>query len=89
MTSPDKTDVYTKVTDRILADLEKGVRPWIKPWTANNAAGRILLPLRGEDTKRNLKHANGGPMISATQKPSCCDHASPCKSTLNKPAFCH
>ncbi len=46
MTSPDKTDVYTKVTDRILADLEKGVRPWMKPWSGNHAAGRILLPLR-------------------------------------------
>ncbi|AWK85984.1 ArdC family protein [Azospirillum thermophilum] len=42
----DRTDVYTRVTNRIRADLEKGVRPWIKPWDAGHAAGRITRPLR-------------------------------------------
>ncbi|MBP2292967.1 ArdC family protein [Azospirillum rugosum] len=42
----DRTDVYTRVTERIVADLEKGVRPWMKPWDAGNAAGRIARPLR-------------------------------------------
>lgn len=27
-----KTDVYQSVTDRIVAELEKGVAPWRKPW---------------------------------------------------------
>ncbi len=31
---------------KIVADLEQGVRPWLKPWNAEHAAGRILLPLR-------------------------------------------
>src|ERR1700722_9078495 len=41
-----KKDVYTRVTDRIIADLEQGVRPWMKPWHAEHAAGRITRPLR-------------------------------------------
>src|SRR5262249_13051492 len=28
------------------SELEKGVRPWIKPWHAEHAAGRITRPLR-------------------------------------------
>jgi antirestriction protein ArdC len=46
MPGTDKSDVYTKVTDRIIADLEKGVRPWMKPWNSGNAQARIILPLR-------------------------------------------
>ncbi|MBP2310730.1 ArdC family protein [Azospirillum soli] len=45
-TAPARADVYTRVTNRILADLEKGVRPWMRPWSAGNAAGRIVRPLR-------------------------------------------
>ena len=41
-----KQDVYQRVTDRIVSDLEQGVRPWIKPWNAEHAAGRIIRPLR-------------------------------------------
>jgi len=39
-------DVYSRVTNRIIADLEQGVRPWMKPWNAEHAAGRITRPLR-------------------------------------------
>ena len=45
MTSP-RADVYTRVTDRIVTELERGVRPWLKPWNAGNADGRITRPLR-------------------------------------------
>jgi len=31
MKTGPKTDVYIRVTDKIIADLEKGVRPWVKP----------------------------------------------------------
>ncbi len=41
-----RQDVYGRVTDRILADLERGVRPWLKPWSAANTEGRITRPLR-------------------------------------------
>lgn len=41
-----KSDIYQRVTDSIVAELEKGVRPWLKPWSGDNAAGRIMRPLR-------------------------------------------
>ena len=41
-----KQDVYSRITEKIVADLEKGVRPWLKPWHAEHAAGRIARPLR-------------------------------------------
>lgn len=40
------SDLYTRITEKILADLERGVRPWIKPWSTGSAAGPITRPLR-------------------------------------------
>jgi hypothetical protein len=42
-----KADIYQRITDQIVCELEKGVRPWLKPWNAEHAAGRITRPLRG------------------------------------------
>lgn len=39
-------DVYSRITNKIIADLEQGVRPWMRPWSAEHAAGRITRPLR-------------------------------------------
>lgn len=39
-------DIYTRITDQIVTALEQGVRPWMKPWNAEHAAGRITRPLR-------------------------------------------
>ena len=44
--SNERQDVYTRVTNKIIADLEQGVRTWMKPWNAGNTAGRITRPLR-------------------------------------------
>lgn len=44
--SSERQDVYTRITDKIIADLEQGVRTWMKPWNAGNTAGRITRPLR-------------------------------------------
>src|SRR6202167_1134790 len=41
-----KADGYERITGHIVAELEKGVRPWMKPWNAEHAAGRITRPLR-------------------------------------------
>ena len=46
MKNDNKQDVFTRVTQRIIADLEKGVRPWQQPWSGNNAASRVMRPLR-------------------------------------------
>jgi antirestriction protein ArdC len=45
-TMTPRADVYTHVTDTILAALEKGVRPWMQPWNAAHAAGPVSRPLR-------------------------------------------
>jgi antirestriction protein ArdC len=42
-----RTDIYERITNQIVSELEKGVRPWLKPWNAEHAAGRITRPLRG------------------------------------------
>ncbi|MGX7744026.1 ArdC family protein [Rhodopseudomonas parapalustris] len=41
-----REDIYARITDKIIADLEKGVRPWMRPWRAGNAALRVTRPLR-------------------------------------------
>jgi len=35
----NKVDIYEKVTATIIAQLEKGVAPWAKPWTGNGGNG--------------------------------------------------
>lgn len=43
---PTRQDIYTRVTNQIALQLEKGVRPWIKPWSVEHTAGRITRPRR-------------------------------------------
>ena len=42
----ERKDVYSRITAQIVEYLEKGVRPWTRPWSAEHAAGRITRPLR-------------------------------------------
>jgi len=46
MQRTDKQDIYTRITNQIVSHLEKGVKPWVRPWNAEHAAGRITRPLR-------------------------------------------
>jgi antirestriction protein ArdC len=41
-----RADIYARITDRIIRDLERGVRPWTRPWSVANTACRITRPLR-------------------------------------------
>jgi len=41
-----RQDVYSRITSQIVTSLEQGVRPWVKSWNAEHAAGRITRPLR-------------------------------------------
>lgn len=41
-----KQDVYTRITNQIIAALEEGVKPWTQPWNAAHAAGHVSRPLR-------------------------------------------
>ena len=49
MTRKDETtrkDIYTRITDQIIAALEQGIKPWTQPWNAAHAAGPVSRPLR-------------------------------------------
>ena len=46
MQRTEKQDIYTRITNQIVSHLEKGVRPWVRPWNTEHAAGRITRPLR-------------------------------------------
>ena len=39
-------EVYSRITNKIITDLEHGVRPWHRPWNAEHAVGGITRPLR-------------------------------------------
>jgi len=42
----NQTDVYSRITNQIIADLEKGVKSWTKPWKGGDANSRITMPRR-------------------------------------------
>lgn len=44
--SPDKPDIYSRVTHQIISFLKAGTRPWIQPWHSTHAAGPVSRPLR-------------------------------------------
>ena len=59
-----RSDIYAHVTNRIISDLDNGVRPWHKPWNAGNTEGRITRPLRHNGVGGNDFFLRGG-FISA------------------------
>ena len=42
----EKQDVYSRVTDKIIADIEGGNLTWLQPWQAGHKAGPVSRPLR-------------------------------------------
>jgi antirestriction protein ArdC len=42
----ETADVYTRVTNKILADLERGNLTWLQPWQAGHQAGPVSRPRR-------------------------------------------
>lgn len=42
-----KRDIYQTITDKIIADLERNVRPWHRPWTGGKAASSRPLRANG------------------------------------------
>ena len=67
-----RADIYTRITDKIVAELERGVRPWMKPWNAEHAAGRITKPLR-----HNGQAYNGINIIMLWHAAMACDYSAP------------
>ena len=42
--------IYQEITDSIIAELEKGAAPWVKPWNAPMGADKNIIsqkPYRG------------------------------------------
>ncbi|MFP5296287.1 MAG: ArdC family protein [Alphaproteobacteria bacterium] len=39
---PARPDLYGRITDKIITQLETGVRPWTQPWTASTSVSRPL-----------------------------------------------
>ena len=44
--SMPQADIYSRITRRIVADMEQGVRPWLKPWADRAGGGGATRPLR-------------------------------------------
>ena len=44
----EKLDVYSRVTNKIIADLERGNLTWLQPWQAGHKAGPVSRPLRAD-----------------------------------------
>jgi antirestriction protein ArdC len=43
----EKLDVYSRVTDKIIAEIERGNLTWLQPWQAGgHKAGPVARPLR-------------------------------------------
>ena len=40
-------DIYQEVTDRIVAALEDGVAPWVRPWRSLGADGELRNAVSG------------------------------------------
>jgi antirestriction protein ArdC len=41
-----RADIYTRITNDIVAKLEDGIKAWTQPWNAAHAAGPVNKPLR-------------------------------------------
>jgi antirestriction protein ArdC len=74
-----RPDIYTRITDKIVAALEQGTRPWIRPWNAEHAAGRITKPLRHNGTPYS-----GINIIMLWQSAMACGYAAPIWMTFRQ-----
>jgi len=60
-----RKDLNQRITDQIVEELEKGV-PWIKPWSADHMAGRVIKPCA--ITASAIRHQCPGAMAEAMAK---------------------
>lgn len=62
-----KQDPHSRITDRILAELEQGTRPWLKPWSGGDmATSGATRPLRA--TGQPYRGINGAPYRRETKE---------------------
>ncbi|WP_018899532.1 zincin-like metallopeptidase domain-containing protein [Rhizobium sp. 2MFCol3.1] len=41
-----RADIYSRVTDKIIAELDRAVRPWTQPWQSTSPSQTVTRPLR-------------------------------------------
>ena len=44
-----ENDIYDRITQKIITDLEKGELTWRKPWSSDHLASQVMRPLRWND----------------------------------------
>lgn len=52
-----RDNLYREITDKIIADLEQGLVPWVKPWRSGAGLSPLGLPLNGL-TRRHYSGIN-------------------------------
>ena len=52
-----RENIYREITDKIIAELERGIVPWVQPWTASHQLCPLGLPINGQ-TRRNYSGIN-------------------------------
>jgi len=65
-----KIKLYTSVTNQIIAELEAGTTPWIRPWKTGNTGG--ILPKNAVTARRPsaTADATGGTRAALAQRPA-------------------
>jgi antirestriction protein ArdC len=52
-----RDNLYREITDRIMAELEQGIVPWVQPWTSGSQLSPLGLPINGL-TRRSYSGIN-------------------------------
>ncbi|MBN9264605.1 MAG: DUF1738 domain-containing protein, partial [Hyphomicrobium sp.] len=48
----DRTNFYDDITNKIIAELEKGRFPWVQPWATPSARAQLAMP-KNASTNQN------------------------------------
>ena len=51
----EKQDIYTRTANQVVSHLAAGERPWVRPWNAEHAAGRMASDQRSESANLMLE----------------------------------
>jgi len=52
-----RENIYREITDKIIAELERGIIPWVQPWTSSKQSCPLGLPVNGL-TRRSYSGIN-------------------------------
>jgi antirestriction protein ArdC len=55
--SIQRDNLYREITDKIIAELEQGIVPWVQPWTSGKQLSPLGLPVNGL-TRRSYSGIN-------------------------------